>query len=70
MQDAQKLCEKFDKDPLIWDGHVEEQVLNLTYSNYYRDPVVKYGYVRGREPVNYVKEIFERYAVYKQFIET
>ena len=70
VQDAQRLCENEGKNPDIWDGNVEEEVLNLTYSKYYSDPAVKYGYVRGREPVSYVKEIFERYEVYKQFIES
>jgi membrane-bound lytic murein transglycosylase F len=67
--DAQKLAVKYESDPSIWDGSVEVQVLNLSYSNYYRDELVKYGYVRGREPVNYVFDIYERYEVYKQFIE-
>jgi membrane-bound lytic murein transglycosylase MltF len=29
---------------------------------------VKYGYVRGIEPVTYVKQIFERYKHYKQLL--
>ena len=67
--DAQNLAKKFGLDPTIWDGNVEEQVMNLTYAKYYRDKTVRYGFVRGREPVSYVKEIFERYEHYKRFIE-
>ena len=62
------LAEKFGLDPTIWDGNVEEQVMNLTYAKYYRDQTVHYGFVRGREPVSYVKDIFERFEHYKRFI--
>ena len=33
------------------------------------DDVVKYGFVRGEEPYNYVRDIFLRYEHYQQFIE-
>jgi len=32
---------------------------------YYKDKVVKHGYCRGREPVNYVKEINQLWEHYK-----
>ena len=44
-------------------------ILELSQPKNYRDPVVKYGYVRGIEPYNYVIQIFERYQHYTQFIE-
>ncbi|MEQ8323320.1 MAG: transporter substrate-binding domain-containing protein [Vicingaceae bacterium] len=66
--DAMKLAKKYNMESHTWDENVEVQLLNLTYSNYYRDDVVSYGYVRGRETVNYVREIFERYRLYRQFI--
>lgn len=66
--DAQNLCRKYGMDPEKWDNHVEVQIKNLTYPKYYNDDVVKFGYVRGREPVAYVHEIFERYEHYKLFI--
>lgn len=68
LYDAQKLAEREEMNPNVWDENVEKQILNLTYPNFYRDPLVKYGYVRGREPVNYVNEIFERFEHYKTFI--
>jgi membrane-bound lytic murein transglycosylase F len=66
--DAQRLAEKYGVDPNVWDGNVEEYILNLTYSEYYNDDVVKHGYVRGIEPYSYVKEVFSRYDHYRKFI--
>lgn len=70
VQDAMRLAEKYGKDPLRWDGHVAEYILLKSKPEYYTDEVVKYGYCRGTEPFNYVKEIFERFHTYKEFIES
>ena len=35
---------------------------------YSTDPVVRFGFCRGLEPVNYVTFILERYNHYKQFV--
>lgn len=69
VKDAQKLAKKRGLDALTWDDNVEDVVLGLSLPKNYTDPVVKYGYVRGIEPYNYVNQIFERYAHYTQFIE-
>lgn len=69
IKDAQRLAKELGDDPLIWDGHVEEAVLKLSSPKYYSYKVVKYGYMRGLEPYNYVNEIFERYEHYQKFIE-
>lgn len=66
--DARKLAKKNNKNPNAWLENVNEYLLKLTYPQYYQDDVVKYGYVRGSEPYNYVEDIFERYAHYKKFI--
>ena len=67
--DAQNLAKTVENvDPNIWDNSVEEVILKLSYREYYTNPAVKYGYVRGREPYNYVRDIFESYEHYKQFI--
>jgi membrane-bound lytic murein transglycosylase F len=34
----------------------------------YSDPVVKYGFARGTEPVAYVDLILDRYEHYKAFV--
>jgi membrane-bound lytic murein transglycosylase F len=67
--DAMRLAEKNGKNPNIWDENVEEYILKLADKKYYLDDVVRYGFVRGREPYNYVKDIFLRYEHYKQFIK-
>ncbi len=67
--DAQKLAKKYKAESDTWDEEVEQYVLNLSYPEYYNDKVVKYGYVRGIEPVTYVKQIFERYEHYRELIK-
>lgn len=67
--DAMRLAEKYGRDPHIWDDHVEEFMLKLSDKEYYLDPVVDYGFVRGSQPYNYVKDIFLRYDHYKKFIK-
>ncbi|MFT5256932.1 MAG: membrane-bound lytic murein transglycosylase F, partial [Arenicella sp.] len=62
-------AEKNGKDPAIWDDNVEEYILKLADKKYYLDEVVRYGFVRGTEPYNYVRDIFLRYNHYKQFIK-
>lgn len=62
--DARRLAEKYGKDPNIWKDHVDYYVLNKSKPEYYRDPVVRFGYARGSEPFNYVNEILDRYAHY------
>ncbi len=64
MQDAIRLTKKYGGDPTKWEGNVEKYLLLKSQKKYYNDPVVKYGYCRGEEPVNYVHEILERYQQY------
>jgi len=66
--DAMRLAEKNGKNPTIWDDNVAEYILKLADKKYYSDAVVRYGFVRGTEPYNYVRDIFLRYNHYKQFI--
>ncbi|MEQ8909446.1 MAG: transporter substrate-binding domain-containing protein [Vicingaceae bacterium] len=67
--DAMLLAEKHGKNPHIWDENVEEYILKLAEKKYYTDDIVKYGFLRGQEPYNYVRDIFLRYDYYKQFID-
>ena len=62
--DAQRLAEKYDKDPEVYDNHVEELLYKMGRRKYYKDPVVRYGFVRGEEPYQYVQDIFMRYQHY------
>ncbi|MCA0931964.1 transporter substrate-binding domain-containing protein [Lutimonas saemankumensis] len=65
IKDAQKLASVKGKDSLNWDNGVDYYVLNLSKPEFYNDPVVEFGYARGYEPYNYVKDIFDRYKNYK-----
>ena len=67
--DARKLTEKYGGDPNKWDGNVADYLLLKSQEKYFTDPVVVYGYCRGREPVNYVDNIFDRFDQYKLFFD-
>lgn len=67
VQDAQRLAEKHGDNPGNWDD-VAYWMLQMSKPRYYRDPVVRYGYVRGTEPVNYVSHIMERFQAYEESV--
>ncbi len=69
VRDAQRLAEKYDKDPKKWDGSVGKYLKLKSKPDYYNDDVVKYGYCRGEEPVSYVKAIFYIYRHYSKLTE-
>lgn len=59
--DAIRLAEKYGLDPQVWNGNVEQAILMKMNPKYYKDPVVKYGYCRGTETVEYVDKITKFY---------
>lgn len=67
--DARRLAEKYGKDPNVWTDNVDYFLLNKSNSKYYTDKVVYYGYCRGVEPYNFVREILDRYEHYKNVIK-
>jgi membrane-bound lytic murein transglycosylase F len=67
--DAMALAEKHGMEPDIWTGNVEVCLLKKSDPEYFLDPVVKYGYARGRETHNYVIQVLERYEHYRNLIE-
>lgn len=67
VQDAQRLTKKYGGDPFVW-ADVSYWLLQKSTQQYSTDPVVKFGFCRGLEPVNYVTHILERYDHYKQFV--
>lgn len=67
--DAMRLCEKYGMDPQVWDGNVAQALLMKSKPEYYNDPVVRYGYCRGSEPVGYVREIMAFYDTAKREIQ-
>lgn len=60
--DAIRLAKKYGYDPEVWDDNVEKAMLMKMNKKYYRDPVVRHGYARGRETVNYVDRIWDYYG--------
>ncbi|MFK5855672.1 MAG: transporter substrate-binding domain-containing protein [Bacteroidota bacterium] len=67
--DARRLAKKHEKNPNNWTNSVDSCLLNLSEKEYYHDPVVYYGYVRGKETFGFVEEIMDRYNIYSQLIK-
>ena len=67
--DARRLAEKYGDNPNKWDNNVEEYILKKSDPDYYNDEVVYYGYARGNETYNYVRQILDRYEHYKNIID-
>lgn len=66
--DAMKLTEKNGMDPQKWDGNVAVWLLRKSDPVYYNDTVVKNGYFRGTESVNFVTEVLNRYEHYRNMV--
>ena len=66
--DAMRLAEKNGMDPQKWDGSVAEWLLKKAQSQYFQDAIVKNGYFRGTESVNFVSEILDRFEQYKNIV--
>ena len=69
VEDAQRLAEKYGGNPQVWED-VAYWLLQKSTQQYSSDAVVKFGFCRGLEPVNYVSNILERFNHYKQFVVT
>ena len=67
VEDAQRLTEKFGGNPKSWDD-VAYWLLQKSKVQYSTDPVVKYGFCRGIEPVTYVSLILDRFEHYKKYV--
>lgn len=63
--DAIRLAAKHGLDPERWEGNVEQMTLMKSKPAYYRDPVVKNGYFRGKETVNFVRKVQSAYDIFK-----
>lgn len=70
IQDARRLAERYNEDPNVWHGSVEEWLLKKSDPKYYTDQVVRYGYARGIETYNFVKEVVDRYEHYKNIVNS
>ena len=63
IQDAQALARKHGSSPHRW-ADVGFYVQNLSNARYYRDPVVRHGYMIGSETFAYVESIMNRWRQY------
>ncbi|PSQ91186.1 MAG: lytic transglycosylase F [Proteobacteria bacterium SW_6_67_9] len=62
VRDARRLAEGLGLDPDQWFDNAERAMLKLSERRHFRD--ARFGYVRGEEPVDYVRSIRERYEAY------
>lgn len=63
IRDAMALAQRDGNNPHRWRD-VSEYVLKLSTPKYYNDPIVKHGYMRGTETVDYVSKIRQRHQGY------
>lgn len=68
IKDAQRLCEKYGKNPLLWKDIAEFLILKEK-KQYYQDEVVQNGYYYGNHTVKYVEQIWDRYNSYKAIVK-
>ena len=59
IRDAMALARRDGANPYSWNV-VSQYVLHLSEPAYYQDPVVRHGFMRGRETYNYVNSIRSR----------
>lgn len=59
--DAIALAKAYGYNPEVWSNNVEHALLMKADERYYNDPVVKYGYFRGRQTTEYVREVMQFY---------
>lgn len=64
VRDAMALAQKDGHNPQRWTD-VDPYILKLSQPRFYRDPVVRYGYLRGSETSGYVHQIQARWASYR-----
>jgi len=65
ISDARALARKYGDNPDIWDNNVEKYIELKSKPEFYNDSIVKYGYLRGTEVVNYVSQVTENWVKFK-----
>lgn len=66
VMDAIRLAKSYGKNPQKWQGNVEVALLLKSNPSTYSNPLVKHGYCRGSETVNYVRNVIERARNYRK----
>jgi membrane-bound lytic murein transglycosylase F len=67
VNDARRIAAEEGLNPNRWFGNVERAMLLLSRPQYARN--ARFGYCRCTEPVNYVREILNRYNAYLESTE-
>lgn len=62
--DAIALAQKYHLQPDVWTGEVENAMLMKANPEYFNDEVCRFGYIRGRQTVSYVREVMALYKLY------
>ncbi len=68
VRDGRRLADRLGLDRSLWFDNVEAAMLKLAEPEYAAQAA--YGYVRGSEPVAYVRDIRERYRAYLEHFRT
>ena len=64
VRDAMRLARKYGADPYTWHGNVARYLLLKSKRRYYQDPVCRHGRANGRQAVDFVDKVEERYMHY------
>ncbi len=67
--DAMALTEKYGGDKNKWEGNVEHYLQLKRLEQYYSDPVCKNGYFRADETIKYVRNVMERWQIYREKVK-
>jgi membrane-bound lytic murein transglycosylase F len=68
IMDARALAQKYGANRDVWDDNVEKYVLLKRLERYYEDPVSQFGFLRGGETVNYVRNVMSFWEIYRGMI--
>jgi membrane-bound lytic murein transglycosylase F len=68
VNDAQRLAKKYGKNPLVWEDNVDFYLQSKSEEKYFKDDVVRWGYCRGEEAINFVKNVTNNYQNYLNII--
>ena len=71
MLDARRVARANGGNPDVWDGdgNVDFFLRHKSDKLYYNPELVRTGYCRGDETHNFVRDIIERYSIYKTLIK-
>lgn len=66
--DARALAQKHGADRDVWHGNVETFLIRKRLAQYYRSPVVRFGFFRAGETVGYVRTVMSVWEMYRGMV--